>query len=284
MSRPVLLASDSTCDLSEELYQKYPVRIFPFTVISDGKEYLDGVSITPDQIYATYKEKKILPHTAAINIAAYTDFFRGLTDEGYDVVYLTLGHGLSSSSNNCRLAAEEFEGHVFVVDTCNLSTGSGLLVIEAAERIAAGMDAATVAAQVQALASHAQASFVLNSLEFLYKGGRCSALSMLGANVLQLKPCIEVNNADGTMSVGKKYRGPIGKVREQYIRDQLARDDIDRRKIFLTHSGMDESQIPGLIRVIEEFGPFDNIYVTRAGCTISSHCGPETMGVLFLTK
>ena len=213
----------------------------------------------------------------------YISAFAPFVEQGFDVVHLTLGHGLSSSAQNCRIAAEEV-GHVWVVDTCNLSTGSGLLVLETAKRIAAGMEAAQIAAEVEALIPCCHASFVLNTLEFLYKGGRCSALAMLGANVLQLKPCIEVNTADGTMSVGKKYRGAITKAREQYVRDQLSRDDLDYEKIFFTHSGLPDDQIEAILHVIRECGDFKEIFVTRAGCTISSHCGPECMGVLFMTK
>lgn len=289
MSRPVVLCADSTCDLGAELCARYNVHVKPFNVILDGEQYLDGVTIDPDGIYKVYREKKILPTTAAINVADYEDFFRPFVEEGMDVVHISLGHGISSSANNCRLAAEEFvddEGaHVFPIDSCNLSTGSGLLVIEAAKRIAQGLSAAEVAEQVTALVPRCHASFVLDTLEFLHKGGRCSALAMLGANVLQLKPCIEVNNADGTMGVGKKYRGAIVKAREQYVRDQLTRyDNIDTEKVFITHSGTSEESIERVRRVVEECLDFENIYVTRAGCTISCHCGPETLGVLFMTK
>ena len=191
---------------------------------------------------------------------------------------------LWATYNNCRLAAEEVPG-VYVVDSCNLSTGSGLLVIEAAERIAAGMPAAQIAEEVQALASHAHASFVIDTLEFLYKGGRCSALQMLGANVLQLKPCIEVKNADGTMNVGKKYRGSLDKALVQYVHDRLdGVENIKEDRVFITHSGISQERIDLVKREVEKTGLFREIFVTRAGCTISSHCGPNTLGVLFMTK
>lgn len=284
MSRPIALCADSTCDLGSELCAKYQVNLVPFNVILEDKQYLDGITITPDDIYATYREKKVLPHTAAVNISTYEEAWKPFLDQGMDVIHLSLGHALSSSAQNARLAAEELE-NVWVIDTCNLSTGSGLLVIEAAKRIAQGMEAAQIAEEVQAMTSRCHASFVLDTLEFLHKGGRCSAVAMLGANMLQLKPCIEVNNADGSMGVGKKYRGTIVKAREQYVRDQLARyDNIDYEKIFITHSGTSDERIEEVRRVVEQCGKFENIYVTRAGCTISCHCGPETLGVLFLTK
>lgn len=284
MSRPVILTADSTCDLGPELCAKYQVTLVPFNVTVGDEQYLDGVTIDPEKIYEIYRATKTLPRTAAVNISTYEDVFRPLVDEGYDVVHLSLGHGLSSSHQNCRLAAEEV-GHVYPIDTCNLSTGSGLLVIEAAKRIAAGMAAERIAEEVGALVPRCEASFVVDTLEFLHKGGRCSALAMLGANVLQLKPCIEVDTTSGSMGVGKKYRGTTAKVREQYVRDRLAgRTDIDYEKIFITHSGTSDENVERVRRVVEECGPFENIYVTRAGCTISSHCGPETLGVLFMTK
>ncbi|HIZ20360.1 MAG TPA: DegV family protein [Firmicutes bacterium] len=280
----IILSSDSTCDLGDELRRRYEVNYYPFHVILDGKTYGDGVDLVPDQIYEVYRAKKILPKTAAINTAEYIDYFRKWTDQGYEVVHLTLGHGLSATYNNCRLAAEELPG-VYVIDSCNLSTGSGLLVIEAAERIAAGMPAAQVAQEVQALASHVNASFVIDTLEFLYKGGRCSALQMLGANLLQLKPCIEVNNADGTMNVGKKYRGSLDKALVQYVKDRLAgRDDLRYDRVFITHSGISEERIAMVKKEVEQLASFREVFVTRAGCTISSHCGPNTLGVLFMTK
>lgn len=284
MSRPVILSADSTCDLGPELYKQLNVQLVPYNVVIGDDQYLDGVTITPDRIYEIYRETNQLPHTAAVNVDTYLSHFRPFVEQGYDVVHLTLGHGLSSSAQNCRLATEEL-GHVYMVDTCNLSSASGLLVIEAARRIADGLPAEQVAAEVQALTSKVHASFVIDTLEFLYKGGRCSALSMLGANVLKLKPCIEVNNADGTMSVGKKYRGSTEKVREQYVRETLAKyDNLDYDKIFVTHSGTAPENVEKLCALVRELAPFKTIYTSRAGCTISCHCGPETLGILFMTK
>ena len=284
MSSRIILSADSTCDLGDELRARYNVEYYPFHVILDGVIYADGVDLMPDQIYEVYRERKILPKTAAINIAEYVEYFRKWTDEGYEVIHFTLGHGLSATYNNCRLAAEELPG-VYVVDSCNLSTGSGLLVIEAAERIAAGMPAAQIAEEVQALACKVQASFVIDTLEFLYKGGRCSALAMLGANMLQLKPCIEVDNSSGSMNVGKKYRGSLEKCLTQYVQDKLAgRNDIRTERVFITHSGISQERAELVKGLVEKYGRFQEIFVTRAGCTISSHCGPNTLGVLFMTK
>ena len=284
MSNPIILSADSTCDLGDELRARYNVQYYPFHVILDGETYADGVDLMPDQIYEVYREKKILPKTAAINTAEYVEYFKQWTDQGYEVIHLTLGSGLSATYNNCRLAAQELPG-VYAIDSRNLSTGSGLLVIEAAERIAAGMPAAQIAEEVQALTSHSQASFLIDPLEFLYTGGRCSALAMLGANMLQLKPCIEVDNASGSMNVGKKYRGSLEKALSQYVQDKLqGRTDIRNERIFITHSGISQERIDLVKKLVKQYGDFQEIFVTRAGCTISSHCGPNTLGVLFMTK
>lgn len=284
MSSHIILSADSTCDLGDELRARYNVQYYPFHVILDGETYADGVDLMPDQIYEVYREKKILPKTAAINTAEYVEYFKQWTDQGYEVIHFTLGSGLSATYNNCRLAAQELPG-VYAIDSRNLSTGSGLLVIEAAERIAAGMPAAQIAEEVQALASHSQASFIIDTLEFLYKGGRCSALAMLGANMLQLKPCIEVDNSSGAMNVGKKYRGSLEKALSQYVKDKLeGRTDIRSDRIFITHSGISQERIDLVKKLVKQYGDFKEIFVTRAGCTISSHCGPNTLGVLFMTK
>lgn len=284
MSSHIILSADSTCDLGDELRARYNVQYYPFHVILDGETYADGVDLMPDQIYEVYREKKILPKTAAINTAEYVEYFKQWTDQGYEVIHFTLGSGLSATYNNCRLAAQELPG-VYAIDSRNLSTGSGLLVIEAAERIAAGMPAAQIAEEVQALTSHSQASFIIDTLEFLYKGGRCSALAMLGANMLQLKPCIEVDNSSGAMNVGKKYRGSLEKALSQYVKDKLdGRTDIRSNRIFITHSGISQERIDLVKKLVKQYGDFKEIFVTRAGCTISSHCGPNTLGVLFMTK
>lgn len=284
MGKNVVLLADSTCDLSPELKEQFHVTCYPLHVILEDKTYGDGNDLQPDDIYRVYEEKHILPKTAAVNTAEYIDFCKPYIDAGNEVIYISLGSGLSASYNNCRMASEELEG-LYVVDSCNLSTGSGLLVLEAAERIAAGMPAAQIAAEVQELAAHCEASFVIDTLEFLHKGGRCSALEMMGANLLKLKPCIEVDNTSGKMGVGKKYRGSLDKALEQYVQDKLeGRTDIRTDRVFITHSGISEERIALVKQLVEKYQTFDNIYITRAGCTISSHCGPNTLGVLFMTK
>lgn len=284
LAKHVILCADSTCDLSQELVEKYQVHIRPLNVIEGDKSFLDGVDIAPDDIYRNYRETGLLPKTAATSVGAYIDFCKPFIDDGNEVIFINLGSALSSSHQNCRLAAAELPG-MYAVDSCNLSTGSGLVVIEAAERIAKGMAAADIVAELQTVISKVSASFVIDTLEFLYKGGRCSALAMFGANLLHFKPSIKVDNTDGSMSVGKKYRGSLEKALTDYVTDQLkGRTDLDNRRIFITHSGISDERVALVKSLVEQYAHFEEILITRAGCTISSHCGPNTLGVLFLTK
>ena len=278
------IISDSTCDLSEELLERYNIHIFPLHIVLGDRTYQDGVDLVPDQIYQIYREKKILPKTAAINVEEYTEFARPFIKAGNDVIYVTLGSGISATYNNCRLAAEELPG-MYVIDSGNLSTGMGHVVLAAAKGIEAGLPVEQIVEETRALAHRVEASFVIDTLEFLYKGGRCSALAMLGANMLKLKPCIEVDNADSRMSVGKKYRGSLDKALEQYVKDRLeGRDDIVTDRIFITHSGIAPERVELVRREIAKYQQFDEVIETRAGCTISSHCGPNTLGILFVRK
>lgn len=282
MSKKVIIASDSTCDLSPELIERFGVQILPLGVTLGEEQYIDGVDITPDMIYDHYEKKGELPKTSAVNIAEFEGLYKKFTDEGCSIVMFTIGSGMSSTYNNARLAAEEFED-VYVVDTKNLSTGGGLLVLTACDMAAEGKTAAEIAESCTALVDNVDASFVIDNLEFLYKGGRCSALAMLGANVLQLKPCIMVR--DGKMGVGKKYRGKFDVVLKTYINDMVGdASDIDTKRVFITHAGCDDRIVDACLEQVKAKGVFDEVLLTRAGCTISSHCGRNTLGVLFIKK
>ncbi len=284
MAKPIVLCADSTCDLSPELIEKYQVKILPMHVNLEENSYLDGVDINADAIYAYYHEHKVLPKTAALNMDEFINFVTPYIDAGNDVILMTIGSGLSTTYNNARLAAMEVEG-LYAIDSNNLSTGFGHAVIAAGERIAAGMPVQQIVEEVQALTQKVEASFVVDTLEFLHKGGRCSAVAMLGANVLKLKPCIEVSNEGGKMGVSKKYRGALERVLEEYVKDRLdGRDDIVTDRIFITHSGISEERVEIVRAAIEKYMHFDEIVVTRAGCTISSHCGPNTLGILFVRQ
>ena len=282
MSEKVLIASDSTCDLSKELIEKYDIKILPLGVTLGDKQYTDGVDITPEDIYEEYEKTGRLPKTAAVNIADFTSFYQEYVDKGYSIVTFTIGAGMSSTYNNARLAAEDFD-NVFVVDTQNLSTGGGLLVLSACRMAEQGKSAEEISRACEELVDRVDASFVIDNLEFLYKGGRCSALAALGANVLQLKPCIAVRN--GKMGVTKKYRGKYGEVLKKYVAEQIANiDDIDTATVFVTHAGCESDIVNACVEQVKQTGAFENVYITRAGCTISSHCGRNTLGVLFIRK
>ena len=283
--RKVILSADSTCDLGEELKARYDVQYYPFHVILEGKDYQDNVDIHIEDIFRAYYDRKALPRTAAINVEEYVEYFRPWVDQGFDVLHFCLGGALSSAQRNCVLAARELGGHVFPIDSCNLSTGISLQIIEAGERIRAGMSAAEIAQAMKEIIPHCHASFILDTLEFMRAGGRCSTIVAVGANLLALKPCIEVDNSDGSMHVGKKYRGNLKKVLPQYVRDKLTQyDRVKRDHLFITYSSIDPSYVELVRQAVLDVMDFKEIHVTTASCTIASHCGPNTLGILFETE
>jgi DegV family protein with EDD domain len=282
MNNNIIISSDSTCDLSAELKERYNVSIIPLGVTLGDKTYFDGVDIKPDDIYAHHDKTGELPKTTAANVGDCIDYFKPFVDAGKTVIHISLSAEFSSTYNNACLAASEFE-NVYIVDSRNLSTGNGLLVIAAAEMAQSGMEATEIVKKLNDLALCVDASFVIDKLDYLHKGGRCSALAMLGANVLKLKPCIEVKN--GKMGVGKKYRGKYGAVLKEYVAERLANiDNIDLDRVFVTHAGVDMEIVNAVVEQVKATAPFKEVFMTRAGCTISSHCGADTLGVLFVRK
>ena len=286
MDNKVMLFADSSIDLTKELCDRYSIHTVPIHVILNEKTYEDGVDITTEEIFENYYKTKELPKTAAINISDIVEVLKPYVDDGYEIVYISLGSALSSSFRNSCLAAEELGGKVYPVDSCSLSTGAGLLAIEAAERISQGMPAKQVAEEVTALNQKNHASFVLDTLEFLRAGGRCSALAAFGANLLGLKPSIKVfNDQQGAMGVGKKYRGKYEKIVMDYIDDTLAEfDNIKTDRAFVTYSSMSDGIEEKVLEYVKSKGIFKEVFLTRASGTISSHCGPNTLGVLFMTE
>lgn len=276
----IKITADSTCDLSPALLEQYDISILPLYVNLGGKTYRDGVDITPDDIFAHVAGHGALPSTAALNIADYHDFFSTLSPMYDAVIHLNISSEFSSCYQNACIAAQEFD-NVYVVDSRNLSTGHGLLVIEAALAAQRGETAPDIAASLRELAGRVEASFVVDKLDYLAKGGRCSSVTALGANLLKLKPCIEVT--DGKMHVGKKYRGSFSRVLAEYVKERLAdRDDLFCDRIFITHTRCDEEIIRTVRDVVAQCGAFAEVLETTAGCTISCHCGPNTLGVLFI--
>ncbi len=272
---------DSTNDLSREIMDRFDITALPLAVNMGDKLYRDMVDITPDDIYAHVDAGGSLPKTSAINAAEYEEFFKKFLGEYDAVIHINLSSEMSTCHNSARMAAEDLPVHV--VDSRNLSTGSALLALLACEKAAAGEDAAKIAEDLRGMTDKVDASFVVSRLDYLHKGGRCSTIAMLGANVLKLKPCIEVH--DGKMGVAKKYRGQYNRCLENYVKDRLGEaDDIDTHRIFITHSGVPQETIDLVKKAVESCKTFDEILITRAGSTISSHCGDGTLGILYMHK
>ena len=283
MNHKILIASDSTCDLNPELIERYGVKIVPLGVSLSGEQYTDGVDIDPDMIYKHYEETGDLPKTSAINMAEFEDFFAEMTKDGSALIFFTISSEISSTYNNARMAAEAFE-NVHVIDTRNLSTGGGLLVCAAGDMMLEGkLSASEIAEKVRALTDKVDASFVIDNLEYLHKGGRCSAVAAFGANLLKLKPCITVRN--GKMGVDRKYRGKFDIVLQKYVGEQIGDPDtVSLDRVFITHAGVDQAIVDSCVKAAKVAAPFAEVQVTRAGCTVSSHCGRNTLGVLFIRK
>ena len=278
----IKISSDSTCDLSAELVERYDVHIVPLSVSKDGVFYRDGLEITPQDIFDHVSSGGGVCSTAAVNMDEHQHIFEGLRRDNDAVIHFTISSELSCCYQNACLAAQEVPG-VYVIDAENLSTGIGQLVLEASIMAREGAAPEEIVEKINTMKKKLDVSFVIDTLEYLYKGGRCSSLAALGANLLSLKPCIEV--VDGKMRVGKKYRGSLEKCLEKYIRERLADvDSLDLHRIFVTHSNMDQATVDRIQAVVESCAPFEEILQTKAGCTISCHCGPNCLGILFFRK
>ena len=278
----IKITCDSTCDLSPELYNRYGICVIPMSVAMGDKLCRDGVDVTPEDLFSYVEETGKLPTTSAISVGEYEDFFRPFVEDGYEVVHINLSSELSSSHQNARLAAQEL-GNVYVVDSRSLSTGSGHLVILAAELACAGYDGAYIARSLEDMKGHLDVSFVLQTLDYLHKGGRCSGMARFGANMLKLRPEIVMEN--GTLHVGKMYRGSMEKTILDYIRGRLENEkEVNYDRIFVTHSGVPAEIVEKAAALVKELRPFEEVIVTVAGSTISCHCGPACIGVLFFRK
>ncbi len=280
----IKICADSTCDLSPELIEKYDVAVVPLYIVKDGASFADGLEISPKDIYDHVRSGGAMCSTAAVSVADYEQFFTEQRKHCDALIHFHISSEMSSCYQNACIAAETVE-NVYPVDSRNLSTGIGQLVIEAAEMAEEGkLSAEEIYNAVLEKREKLDVSFVLDTLEYLRKGGRCSTLAALGANLLSLKPCIEVRG--GTMGVGKKYRGTLGKCVIQYVRDRLeGRDDIDLKRIFITDStGFTQEELDAMEAEVRRCQPFAEILHTQAGCTISNHCGPRCIGILYFHK
>ena len=278
----IKVLSDSTCDLSQQLLQQHDITLVPLTVVKSDEQFKDGITITPADIFAHVAAGGSLCSTAAVSIGEYEEFYARYSADYDGIILVNIGSGFSACHQNARLAAEEFP-NVRVIDSQNLSTGQGLVVLKACQLAETAADLDALAAELQSYTEKVEASFLVDKLEYLVKGGRCSSAAALGANLLNLKPCIEVKG--GKMSVGKKYRGNYAKCLATYVKERLnGREDIDWNTLFVTKTVVSDDCQEAVMDAIQTYGHFETVHNTTAGCTISCHCGPGTLGIIFVRK
>ncbi len=276
----IKITATSTCDLPAELLGRYQITMVPLYVSFGGKTYRDGVDAGPEDIFRHVEEGGQLPTTSAVNIADYQELFAQLSPQYDEVLHITIGSEFSCCYQNALVAAEDYP-NVHVVDSRNLTVGQGILAVAAAEAAQRGTDIGEIKAMLEEMTARVDTTFVVDKLDYLAKGGRCSSVVALGANLLKLKPCIVLS--DGRMNVGKKYRGAFDKVLSDYVLDQLAGKDVDQDRVFVVHTRCDPSIPENVCDMVRQFG-FREVITAVAGCTISCHCGPNTLGVIFLRK
>lgn len=283
--KDIAITADSTCDLPQYLIDENEITVIPLSILLGENEYSDGVDVKPNDIYDYVAESGVLPKTAAVTPSKYQEVFESLTSQGKKVVHIGFSSGLSSSFQNAVVAASEFDD-VYCVDSKNLCTAMGLLVLKACDYRDKGMDAKKIADKVTKLVPKVSATFVLDNLEYLHKGGRCSSVAKFGANVLGIKPSIAVDTETGKLDVAKKYRGKIEMVYKQYINDCL--NEIKRiqpdRIVVANSGGVSGEALAYAEGMINGQAKFDQLIMADAGCTISSHCGPKTLAIFYIKK
>lgn len=278
----IRISTDSTCDLRPSYLEEHQIAVAPLYILKAGQTFRDGVDIHPEDIYAHVASGGELCTTAANNVADYQQLFARVLETCDALIHITISLDFSSCYQNACIAAADFPGRVFVVDSRNLSTGHGHVVCQAVQLAEAGeLTPEQIKQSLDDLTARVEASFVLDRLDYMVKGGRCSMVAALGANLLKLKPCIEV--IDGKMKVVKKYRGSFEKCVLEYVKDRLVnREDLDYERIFITHTPVQDGLVEKVREAVAQYAPFTRVEVTQAGCTISCHCGPGTLGILFL--
>ncbi|MGI6659648.1 MAG: DegV family protein [Dethiobacteraceae bacterium] len=275
----IRISADSSCDLTPQILADYNIAVVPVTVIVGEQAFTDGEDIQPDDIFQYVDGEGKTCRTAAINVHQYYTYFKELQSQETAVIHISLGSGFSSCYQNAVLAAQELPG-VYIIDSKNLSSGAGQLVLEAALMANSGYEPEEICHQLNELAEKIEGSFVIDRLDYLYRGGRCSALEAESARLLKIKPCIEVVN--GKMIVGKKFRGSFEKAVKRYISAKLAeRNDINLKRIFIAHAACSPLTIELVKTEISKFAGFKEIIVAEAGSTVAAHCGPNTLGLFF---
>ncbi len=278
----IKILSDSTCDLPAQLVAEHDIGIIPLIVVKNDTQFRDSVTITPQEIFDHVAAGGALCTTAALNVGDYQEEFRKYADDYDGVIHINIGSGFSSCYQNACLAASEFD-NVRVIDSQNLSTGQGLVVLKACELAKTATDLDELKQALDAFTAKVESSFLLDRLDYMVKGGRCSSAAALGANLLNLKPCIEVK--DGRMVVVKKYRGNYAKSLATYVRDRLeGREDLDLGTLFLTYTPVSQDCYQAVKEALAQHSRFATIHEAIAGCTVSCHCGPGTLGILFVRK
>lgn len=282
MANHVYITADSPCDLPKELIEKYDIRITPLTISLGMDSYLDGVDIQMNDVFAYHERTKNTAKTSAISPQTYMDLFEELTRDGGEVVHISLSSKISSTCQNAKIAAGEVNG-VYVIDSLALHTGMSHLILEACDRREKGMAAQQIAAEITALVPKVQTTFMVNTLDYLKAGGRCSALTAFGANLLSIKPCIGMT--EGSLGVIKKYRGKVDKVYKQYIDDRLSDlTGVDTRRVFVSHSALEDAFFNSLVDYVKSKNIFDEVLTSVTGCTISAHSGPDAFAVIYMAK
>lgn len=278
----IKVISDSTCDLPKAFLDAQDITLAPLTVVKGDEQYKDGVTIEPSEIFAHVADGGELCSTAAVSIGEYADLFEQYSDSFDGILVINLGSGFSSCHQNARLAAEDYP-NVRCIDSRSLTTGQGLLVLEACRLCRELDDLDAIVDALNAYTEKIETSFLIEKLDYLVKGGRCSSAAALGANLLNLKPCIDVK--DSKMTVGKKYRGNLSKCLSAYITDRLqGREDIDRSTAILVCTQISDDAMEQVREAVRVHGGFENVYEAVAGSTISCHCGPGTLGLVFARK
>ena len=283
--KKVSIMTDSTSDLSKELLEQYDIMVFPLHIHLGDKEYADGIDITPEKIYQWSEETKETPKTSALSLYDAKEYVKKALEKSEEVICFCISEEMSSCCSVMHMAVMELEAEdkVFVVDSRNLSSGIGLQILEAAELAEKGFSAGEIVENIKSIQHKVRSSFVVENLTFLHRGGRCSGVAAFAGNTLKLHPCIFV--LEGKMQAGKKYRGKMDKVLLNYVED-LRQELVSAKKehVFITHSGCDADLIETIKKELEDLDYFKNIHISQAGGVISSHCGPGTLGVLYVAK
>ncbi len=276
----ICISCDSTCDIPKDLLEKYDIHLMPITIMLGTEEHHDGIDVTPEDIFNFVDKTNELPKTSAVNIYEYTEYFKKLRQQYDAVIHFSLSFAISSTGNNARLASNDVD-NVYVIDTKSLSSGSGLLVLSCVDKLKEGKDIKTIVKELEEEANKVQASFLLDTLRFLHKGGRCSGIALLGANVLKIKPRISL--VDGKMQVTKKYRGNIEDALMKYADDLLKEIPPNKKRVFVTYSSPVEPTRTKLLQMLKDYG-FEEVLESSACATICTHCGRKTLGVLYIAK